>query len=273
VSNERKWSIFIRPAAGQTPRKVTKVIGLKGAGFSVLTPYHKARSGYLFKAPVDPKIKGRYTVPQGDIIGFSSDDRVKLSYHTDGFAQFSSENPGRIISGRDPATGAPKGLGLLARPLTSPAWSGASVGVTLWGIGDFKERSTGDEGLVFEPEDFYDRDCPPGAGSSYILSIYAFPKTSIAPIRYRNGEAIVSVSLEPLSGALSSVVELKIIDLPEEQVYLGLFVNRFMTKFNSPSGWALSGPGDFTAEKAGHALVAIYPRDVFPAKAEHSLNR
>jgi hypothetical protein len=26
--------------------------------------------------------------------------RVKLSYHSDGFAQFSGENPGQIISGR-----------------------------------------------------------------------------------------------------------------------------------------------------------------------------
>lgn len=60
---KRKWTIALRPAVGLGPRKITKIIGLNGDGFSVLTPYHKSRSGYLNKTPIDPNIQGKYRVP------------------------------------------------------------------------------------------------------------------------------------------------------------------------------------------------------------------
>jgi hypothetical protein len=66
---------------------------------------------------VDPKhalTPGVSFVPADELVSFTVEDRAKLSYHTDGFVQFSSENPGRIISGRDPSTGEPKGPGGLA---------------------------------------------------------------------------------------------------------------------------------------------------------------
>lgn len=127
-----RWTIAIRPAAGREPRKITKIIGLNGDGFSVVTPYHKARSGFLYKVLMDLQKLGERWIPFSECVGFTAEDRVKLTYHIDGFAQFSSENPGKIISGRDPNTGEPKGLGILVRALKTPSTSGPSVGVTLW---------------------------------------------------------------------------------------------------------------------------------------------
>src|ERR1700677_305009 len=102
----RRWTIAIRPDGQATfARKITKIIGLNGEGFSVLVPYHRARSGFLFKVPVDPaKVlkPGSSVVPWKACVAFTAEDRVKLSYHSDGFAQFSSEISGRITSGRDP---------------------------------------------------------------------------------------------------------------------------------------------------------------------------
>ena len=49
LSVNRKWTIAIRPVVDQKPRKITKILGLNGKGFSVVTPYHKARSGFLYK--------------------------------------------------------------------------------------------------------------------------------------------------------------------------------------------------------------------------------
>jgi len=49
MSVNRKRTIAIRPVIDQKPRKITKIVGLNGKGFSVVTPYHKARSGFLYK--------------------------------------------------------------------------------------------------------------------------------------------------------------------------------------------------------------------------------
>jgi hypothetical protein len=269
----RKWTIAIRPALGQQPRKITKIIGLNGDGFSVLAPYHQARSGYLFKLPVDPSIQGPYQIPWEEAVGFTADDRVKLSYHTDGFAQFSSERAGQITSGRDPTTGQPRGLGLITHPLKTPIWSGPSVGVTVWGIDEFAQWKEPDEGLIFEPTDFYYRGCTPETANGWHLAIYAFPTDVTPPVRFRQGEAELDVALEGLSGALASVVQLKIICLPEEKVFLGLSVNRGMISFPAKSGWTLNGPGDFTRERKGHVLMGIYPRDGIATEGRGSLNR
>ncbi|MGA2075414.1 MAG: hypothetical protein ABSH52_18145 [Terriglobia bacterium] len=275
IGGDRKWTVAIRPASGERPRKITKILGLNGGGFSVLAPYHKARSGFLFKQLVRPNIQGPYTVPFCESAGFTVEDRVKLSYHTDGFAQFSSETPGRILSGRDPATGEPKGLGLFTNPLETPIFSGGSVGVTIWGIDEFEETTEGDEPFLFEPGDTYYRGCTPDDANAWHLQIYAFPKVVVPPLRFRDGNALLDVALEPVSGGgrLLSVVQLKVIHLPKEKVFLGLFVNRQKTNFPPKSGWILHGPGDFTGNRNGHVLMDIYPRDVIPVEGRGSLDR
>jgi hypothetical protein len=207
----RKWTIAIRPAEGSQARKITKIIGLNGGGFSVLAPYHHARSGFLCKMPVDPAVQGQYVVPTEDLMGFSADDRVKLSYHTDGFVQLSGENPGRIISGRDQLTGQPKGLGLFTHPLTKPIWSGPSVATTIWGIGGFEETEAKDKALVFEPNEWYYRGCTSTEANRWVLSFYAFPKQVTPPARLRDGVEVLNAALEPLSGPLVSIIQLKLI--------------------------------------------------------------
>ena len=92
-------------------------------------------------------------------MSFTVEDRAKLSYHTDGFVQFSSENPGRIISGRDISSGEPKGLGVISHPLTNPIWTGASASITAWGLDDFDLAGDLKNLLVFEPDEIYYRGC------------------------------------------------------------------------------------------------------------------
>jgi hypothetical protein len=277
LEGERKWTIAVRPATGQACRNITKIIGLNGGGFSVLAPYHKARSGFLFKLPVEPDVlltPGEFAVSWDDVVGFTAEDRVKLSYHTDGFAQFSSETPGRIISGRDPSTGQPKGLGLLTHPLRTPIWSGPSVGVTVWGLEEFEETAQDNAPLVlFEPDEFYFRGCTPNEANGWILSIYAFPINVIPPVRFHGGSMVIDAAIEGLNGSLAAVVRLKVIHLREERVFLGVFVNRVITSFVSKSGWCLQGPGDYTRDRKGHVLMGIYPREMIPVGGRGSLDR
>ncbi len=273
ASKDRQWRIMLRPKEGEPLRRITNIIGLNGQGFSVVTLYHKNREGYLFKLPVDPALGREYAVSKADLEGFTVDHRAKLSYHSDGFAQFSSEQPGTIISGRDEVTGEPKELGSMTHPLSDPIWSGGSVGVTVWGLHDFEEAKDSDRGVIFEPDEFIYRRCSPTDDTGYNLQIYAFPQRIVPPIRYKGGQPVMNVAIEPLNGQLLSVVELKVIYLPEELVYLGLYVSRYKVAVNSASGWLLSGPGNHTKDKAGHTLMGVYPRSSFGIVDGPSLNR
>jgi|SRR5581483_5168268 len=271
----KKWTLAINRSQDDRPRKITKIIGLNGGGFSVLAPYHKARSGVLIKMPVDPEkalTPGAWFVPHDEVVPFDVTDRAKFSYHTDGFVQFSSESPGRIISGRDPATGEPKGLGLMSHPLTNPIWTGPSASVTAWGLDDFDVADESKAMIVFGPKDFYFRECIPNEATAWKIDIFAFPINVVPPVRFDDGAAILDVALERLNGALASVIRMKLLHLPEEKVFLGIYINAFVGHFPPPSGWVLGGAGNWGAGRIGHVLKGIYPRDMLPP-ARGSLDR
>ena len=91
-------------------------------------PYHQARCGFVGKLLFDPRIRGGSLIaPVEDSYMFSAADRVKLSYHRDGFVHFSGEIKGRIISGLHPVTNEPKGVGLRTNPLSKPISSGPTL--------------------------------------------------------------------------------------------------------------------------------------------------
>lgn len=145
--------------------------------------------------------------------------------------------------------------------------------MTVWGLDDFEEIQDGDDPLIFEPDDCYYRECMPDEANGWHLSIYAFPKNVVPPLRFRKGEAVLEVVLERLNGPLVSIVQLKVIYLPGEAVFLGLFVNRVITNFPSKSGWTLNGPGDWTTNRRGYVLHGTYPRLGIPVQGKGSLDR
>jgi hypothetical protein len=276
ISKKGSWTIAIQPTSDAPPRKITKIIGLNGRGFSVLTPYHKAKSGFVWKMPVGADIDnpGTHAISPKSGLAFTAEDRVKLSYHTDGFAQFSGESPGQITSGIDPDTNEPKGIGLFARPLSAPASSGPSVGITIWGIEDFEEARTEDDLIVFRAPDFYYRGCTPDEANGWILSIYAFPINVVPPIRYIGREAKFDIAIDPSYGHWLNVIQLKAMHLREEKVFLGAYVNAVRSSFKEKSGWALAGPGTVRAPGGrGHNLMAFYPRIPETATGRAPLDR
>ena len=277
MSDPRKWTIALKRDEDQLPRKITKIIGLNGSGFSVLAPYHKARNGFLFKLPVDPTkalTPGPWIVPANEIVAFTAEDRVKLSYHTDGFVQFSSENPGKIISGRDPATGEPKGLGIMTpHPLDRPIWTGPSATVTAWGLEDFDPVEDTRNLVVFEPDEIYHRLAVSQPSNTWEISVYPFPVSVVPPVRYSKGVPFVDATVGATNGAIASVVRMKVIHLPEEKVFLGIYVNAFAGFFPSASGWVLGGAGNWGKDRPGHVLKGVYPRDAFSQPFSGSLDR
>ena len=233
---DTKWTVAIQPAAGKPLYKITKIISLNGGGFSVLTPYHKAHSGFLFKTLINPRMfdkAGIHLMKWTDCAGFTAENRAKLSYHVDGLAQFSSENQGKIVSGRDPNTGEPKELGIMARPFSNPTTSGPSVSISVWGPEDFENADQKEKLIVFEPSDFYYRLWGPDETTLWQLGIYLFK--GIPPVRFDGNQAKMDFALTypPTAGVVGSIVTLKMIRLEAENVSLGLYVESLVGAFPS----------------------------------------
>ena len=136
--------------------KIIKIVPYKNGGFAVLAPYHTARKGYLAKIKIDYR-KKYIEIPRSEIIEYSARDCVKLSFHKNGFVQFSGEQSGKIISGLDPLTGNLKGLGiLLENLLTNPIKSGPTFGVSVWGLSEFEKirSAPSSNTIVFSEEIF-----------------------------------------------------------------------------------------------------------------------
>ena len=240
--------------------KITKVVAYNTGGFAALTPYHSTCSGFLCKAPVDYK-KSQSTFSLENVIAFSANDRVKLSYHPDGFVQFSGEVQGSVISGRDPATGEPKGLGLMTQPLSNPIKSGPTFSLTIWGLSEFeKVRGREKHVLAFEENDWYYRGCRPTEANGWTVEFFVFLDHYWAATRKKNGRFILTLALIGFQASMG-VIDMSVIELPNQPIFLGAFANRCKTNFSSTSGWSLSGPGRFDQKtKLGHFLWACYPK-------------
>jgi hypothetical protein len=251
------------------PRKITKIQPYRKGGFAILMPYHRERRGYLAKHPVDynSRVGGFF---REDTTEYSAQDRVKLSIHPDGFVQFSGESAGRILSGRDSRTGAPKGLGLISQPFGAPIRTGPTFGITLWGLDDFEPLKTSERvnSIVFSEEDFYYRDSTPDDWSAYLIEGFVFPLLFWGAVRKRAGGLTLTLA-HPYFEVPGGVHEFRVIPLPEQSVFLGLLASRLDGGTPlTPSGFILSGPSEF---RRADALMAMYPSP-WPTPPEEDLD-
>jgi len=187
--------------------------------------------------------------------------------------EFSNGRPGRISASKDIVSGEAKGLGLFSAPLSRSIFSGPSVGIIAYGIDQFEMAEEQSEIIVFEPSDFYYRNCTSETANSWTLAIYAFPRGVVPPIRIKHKRSIVVATLEPLNGPMGAVLELVTISLPEEKMFLGLCVNCFNQRHKADSGWLFSGPGDWTRDRRGHVLMGIYPLTEIPGIEQTALQQ
>jgi len=262
-------TIAITDNATNRPKKITKIIPYTNGGFAVLAPYHKARIGYVMKFPVDYS-KRLMKVSRAEMVEYSVADRVKLSVHPDGFVQFSGENPGKVLSGRDVETGAPKGMGLMVNPLYTPVRAGPTFGVVAWGLHDFESLRASEAGnaLLFSEDDFYYRLCTPDDWNAYLIEAFVFTDNDWAGVRNRDGKFTLTRAF-PEFDAHFAVLDLRLVRLPNQPIFLGIIVSRTKVDFGSPSGFCLAGPTD-----RKHGLQAMYPppmKDPPSARLDYSL--
>ena len=137
TKTRQQWTVAIRPKGREKPRNITTIEGLGGNGFSVSLPFHNAHAGYLFKQPVAPGMGMPHSVAWARATEFGPRDKVKLSYHVDGFAEFCADRSDRIAATRDLISGEVKGLGLFSAPLAQPSVGGPAIAITVYGIDQF----------------------------------------------------------------------------------------------------------------------------------------
>lgn len=249
-------TICIQDKPGESPRRITKITPYKDGGFAMLLPYHAAKKGYLMKMPMNYAY-GNHTITRDEYIAYSAEDRVKLSIHPDGFVQFSGENRGKILSGRDSQTGEPKGLGIMSSPLTKPIMSGPTFGVSVWGLQDFEPFvNMGQRGImIFGESDFYYRDSTCDTWNSYVVEGFVISNKYSWAIRESNGQLTARI-FHPFFERTGATFDLRVMPLPNQPVYLGMMVSRLESHFQSPSGFCFGGPSDITLK---HGLMALYP--------------
>lgn len=246
-------------------RGVSLIALLSDGGFSLVVPYHPSGEGILERnlRGKHPRL-GRF-IPHPPLEDrFTASDRVKLSFHYDGFTQFSSEKGGRILSGRDKA-GQPKGLGILREPFSRiPIQPKLLFILTLWGLDHFAAAKRKPGTITFTHKDV---DKSP------------FVQTQLQAIRPVEPGLALFGSIIPLHLVRSfeeqmmslfvsdKKTKIKFVKLRNELVALGIGLKRVHVSFPSASGYNV----DTCPSPDGEILQALYPRPSF-AEAGGSLD-
>ncbi len=194
---------------------------------------------------------------------FTADDRVKLSYHRDGFAQFSGENPGTIASGRKP-DGTPKGLAIQTWPLAVPMETGPNFGIQVWGLEGFQVlKGRPKNAHVFGEDDFYYRDCTPDDWHGYLFEGFVFTPHFRAHVRQIEDRILLPLWHRAFGGGEGASFDFRIVAIElQTGLMLALIASRLRMEGDVPEcGFVLNGPGQVVDNEGnGFVLMAQYPR-------------
>jgi hypothetical protein len=251
------------PDIGQ--RKITKIVpyGKKDGGFAVLSPYHSSRQGFLCSLKTRGFVE-ETTIPWVDTHPFTFDGQVKLSFHGDGFVQFSSVEGATIRSGRDPVTKQPKGVGVKSRPLSNPVTSGPTFGVQVWGLHEFDKHEGGSQrGVVMFDEAYLSNpSCGPSQWRGLALEGFVLRHSEQNAIDWSLSEPQVT-HFFPQFERHGGTFTLRAVNIHQPGMFLGLLLRRVNSQFEAASGYSMASPQEKIVESGRsvmRSLLAVYPR-------------
>ena len=267
--------ICIRESHSKPVKKITRIVPYADGGFAVISPYLPRVEGLAVKYQRDYRVI-LSTTQWAKSFKYQASDRLKLSLHPDGFAQFSGEYQGRIVSGRDHTTGEPKGVGVLASPFATPVYSGPTFGVQVWGLDDYPEWTarSNSHSVVFDPDDVYFNDADLG---TYVIEGFLFIAPWFLPhVRFDRHESSARRATIPLwryhiRGSRQWDFTL-LPGIAAPHVLVAVRVSKFPFRFASPSGFVLHGPAERGVGQIRWIISAFCPPPDGGIKADASLD-
>jgi hypothetical protein len=227
-------------------------------GFSFSVPYHTEKHGIILELPLQYD-KTEFVVPFSDMKLYSVSDTVKLSFHMNGFVQFSRGGQKQIVSGYNQDLNLVKGAGLHA-PDPVIVTSGPICGVIAQGLHGFRLRKN-EKAELFESKDFWYH--PKFSGphdTAYNLEVFMLSRQVANSSRIVDGNQIATLRL-PFNSPIYFEFDIRIIELPNRPYVLGAILSRMTTDDAVDSGYKLAGPGCGDPESGvKKSIMAHYPR-------------
>jgi hypothetical protein len=152
MDGERGYTIAIQPTDASAPRKITKILSLNGQGFSVLAPYHKAKSGFVWKVPVPANIGHARKLAKGRVSIYGRRSGSNLAITQTGLRNSLVKRPGVLHQALMATQESRKALVYLRTPWHLRLLPDQALVSPFWGIEDFEEAEADDQ--VIRPRRF-----------------------------------------------------------------------------------------------------------------------
>jgi hypothetical protein len=246
--------IAIRDGAG-VGRQVVRIT-LQDDGFGVQVPYHPAKNGWIYELPLD-YAKTEFIVPLSAGKHYTVSDVAKLSFHMNGFVQFSRGGGKPIVSGYNPSLNLIKGAGLRAPDPVQVA-TGPLFGVQVYGIESFDQCTTKPVEM-FEPGDlWYRAGVASENDTAFNVEVFMLPIDLLGGARAVDGKRILRRKL-PYKSQIWFEHNIRVVELPHLPFFLGVIVCRIPADAAMSSGYKIAGPGCGGPGEAKKCIAAQYP--------------
>jgi hypothetical protein len=221
---------------GSTGLHKVALIGSNKSGFYVVCPYQKSRQGQFVLTRVSDKLGRQFSAPRDVYIASS---RAKLSFHPP-----NKEHPDKflvhfsgagIASGFD-ERGNPRGLALMGPPMPE-IHTGPTFGMQFWGLDHFDRVKPRDKHLLVFPQKDMHPPVNNGFFNSYHIECFLLPNQ----LRKARKKPPAFFKEYVFEGAKKGF-DLKVIELPGHDSFLGLVCLRRRITFNGSSGYTLNSP-------------------------------
>ena len=236
-------------------RQVVRIC-LQKDGFSALVPYHPAKRGWIYELPLDYS-KRQFIVPMEDGKHYTVSDIVKLSFHMDGFVQFSTGGAQKIVSGYNPTLNLVKGAGLRA-PDPVHVTTGPLFGVQVYGAEDFDECTTKPVEMFESADLWYRAGEATEDDTAYCVEVFMLPNGLLGAARSVGGNRMVRKRL-PFTSRIWFEHDIRVIEMPHLPFFLGVIVSRLRADPDCVSGYKLGGPGCGGPGEMKKSITAQYP--------------
>lgn len=270
------YSISICDGNTLVAKRLIKVVAMGDGGFSIFIPKHKSNVGFLAKH------KHIYSYEEDSIISpfdswqsFSADTTVKMSYHKDGFVQFSSNSQKKIISGID-NEGNIKGLGLyMKNPLYETIKTGPTIGIQIWGLEGFYglKSKNKEKNIMFSENDFIFWDfsskqfvnwaSSKQEWNTYIIEGFLFNVSRYwSKVEYKKNKLVLNSHKIDYLSHFSNNLEFKVFRFKGQDIFFGFLVRKVKNDFpdRGKSGYLMHSPRD----RDENQLFASYPALCIP---------